>query len=228
MTVLDGDFTRAGRNKALAARVERYDALYFGDMAFRPGSIPEWFTTFEDQAGNGRWGHCSMYDPYVDRPPMLNRYTFKVTHLGSDDAGICSKKDRTVKIDERDAEDPLVIMHEMIHVYEQCYTQREADIAIYALARHLRQKIKRLDDMVYFFLHFRTRDEFPNLITGDHGLLFFLKSLDLDLRLDVPLGSFCGYGFEDIGKLNFSRNVYWQKDERVKTPWTRRSRYICP
>lgn len=29
---------------------------------------------------------------------------------------------------------------------------------------------------------------------GEHGVLFFLKSLDLDIRCGYPLGTVCGYG----------------------------------
>ena len=36
--------------------------------------------------------------------------------------------------------------------------------------------------------------------SGEHGLLFLLKSLDLDIRFGFPLGTVCGYG-RDTGEM---------------------------
>ena len=37
-------------------------------------------------------------------------------------------------------------------------------------------------------------------IGGEHGILFYLKSLDLDLKMGYELGTVCGYGRKAVRK----------------------------
>ena len=73
------------------------------------------------------------------------------------------------------------------------YLPYARDIVFWALYQDLKSKIGNLDDVISRHLPLlNIRD--INWEGGKHDLLFFVKSLDLDLRLGKELGTVFGYG----------------------------------
>jgi hypothetical protein len=88
----------------------------------------------------------------------------------------------------------------MIHAYESLLEKRwhvYHDILMISLYNELKSKIDDLDSRILNHTH-----SIPQVrITeqgGSHDLLFFLKSLDLDLRCGFKLGTVCGYGRDEF------------------------------
>ena len=102
--------------------------------------------------------------------PMDNTITFHPDHL----------------LDEH-------ITHEMLHVYEYFYDKNPLmkDFWITRLYSRLRPRVKKLDGYCCQ-LGLMSGKVLDNHF-GQHGILFLLKSLDLDIRLNLPLGRVFGY-----------------------------------
>lgn len=125
---------------------------------------------------------------------------FFVKDLYSEEEGtleVTYTSEHKVEIDKSVSKDELVILHEMIHVYEaileEIVDQHYHDIITIALYNDLSKKIPDLENRIVAHSHTITNNEVM-LIGGRHGILFFLKSLDLDIRLNLKLGSIMGYG----------------------------------
>jgi len=88
----------------------------------------------------------------------------------------------------------------MIHAYIDLFREGGLygvmECLLLKLYGDLKTKIPDLYTRIMDHAHARTQDEFIG--SGSHGVLFFLKSLDIDLRLDAPLGTVCGYGRDDL------------------------------
>ncbi len=67
------------------------------------------------------------------------------------------------------------------------------DALFWALYSHLRKKIEGLDECITNQAHLLNMLDLFNQ-GGTHDILFFLKSLDLDIRMSYPLGTVFSYG----------------------------------
>lgn len=110
--------------------------------------------------------------------------------------------EHTIFITRSHIDDKRVILHEMIHAYEHMLEQKHHMLNEYlllALYKKLSPLIpdldKRLAEHGEMYSQYRVRS-----LGGYHGLLFYLKSLDLDIRCDYKLGTVCGYG-RDTGDM---------------------------
>jgi hypothetical protein len=86
----------------------------------------------------------------------------------------------------------------MIHAYEVILFENPLgrilrDILFVNLYNSLKPKIKNLDTLITTHGHIYNQGKITRE-GGYHGILFYLKSLDLDLRLGLKLGTVCGYG----------------------------------
>ena len=95
--------------------------------------------------------------------------------------------------------DKTVILHEMIHAYEGILLQEHdalrqilRDNLTFSLYNCLRPKINDLNEKILHHSHIVAQEQITK-IGGLHSILFYLKSLDLDLRLDLKLGEIYGY-----------------------------------
>jgi hypothetical protein len=112
-------------------------------------------------------------------------------------------KEQIIYIHPKYTTDKTVILHEMIHGYECILLQKGVfgqilrDTLTFCLYNSLKPKIKDLDIRVLDHSHVIRQQ---NLINdgGSHGILFFLKSLDLDIRLGLKPGTICGYGRDEF------------------------------
>jgi len=188
--------TKKWQDKKLAEKVVEYDKTYFEDMRFEKGSVAgrvlldDNNNTFKKKESEEFWA-----DPFNI---SLSKYTFRVREVKDGyTAAEVNPKTKVVTIDPREAEDMNVILHEMIHAYEweldliSLLPFRE--ILLIRLYDTLKGKIKNLDRMIMAYANYENQYVFTTRKYGIHGILFFLKSLDLDLRLGWPIGSVMGY-----------------------------------
>jgi hypothetical protein len=183
----------ANSDYRLLEKIGEYEESYFEDFLLTPDSILHDFLCYQVEMEPGKW--CETFD---DLPPMelaLNGYTFKIGKLDGC-AGLCDNESRTITIVSECVDTPRVLLHEMIHAYINILTEGPlfsmSEYLILMLHKNLSEKIKDLDERIVNHAHMISQEDFDRC--GWHGILFYLKSLDLDLRLDLPLGTVCGYG----------------------------------
>ena len=189
--------TKNWQDKELAKKVAEYDKAYFGDMRFEKGSVAGGILL---DANNNAYKKKESDEFWADPFNIsLNKYTFRVRHIKDEStAAEVNAKTKVVTIDPREAEDMNVILHEMIHAYEW-----ELDLIsllpfwetlLVRLYDSLKGKTKNLDNLIMAYADYENQYVFTTNHYGIHGILFFLKSLDLDLRLGWPIGTVMGYG----------------------------------
>ena len=81
----------------------------------------------------------------------------------------------------------------MIHAYEGALDWAFQQILLTCLYKDLSRKIDNLDGRLVENCHASILRQ-NALIGGCHSVLFYLKSLDLDLRCGFELGTVWGYG----------------------------------
>lgn len=90
-----------------------------------------------------------------------------------------------------------VILHEMIHFYEwqlQNTFPVAKELLTVRLYNDLSKSVDNFENLIYRHCNlFEQEETFVESSSGIHGLLFYLKSLELDIRCGYPLGTVCGY-----------------------------------
>jgi len=188
-------------DKQLFNTIIEYQDDYFKDMTFQTDSITMHdYLYYKIADENG-----VFQSPGADAIPELSSitnfcYRFYVRQLPKTIDGRINLKERIIEISPEAINNPAVIMHEMIHAYEDALSvvsNLYRDILFMCLHKQLRSKIDNLDDLVLSHSHiFEAEDTYRR--GGSHDILFFLKSLDLDLQLGYPLGTVCGYGRDEM------------------------------
>lgn len=132
---------------------------------------------------------------------ILDGYQFRI----SDDVFVACFDDstQTLTINPEYVKEERVLYHELIHLFQHNYRRTVIpfllhDAITWRLYKKLVQQIPDLDKRVSQYM------SMDNIIQirhegGDHDLLFFLKSLDVDLFKGWPLYTTFGYGL--IGRL---------------------------
>lgn len=89
--------------------------------------------------------------------------------------------------------DPATIVHEILHVYDDDYEKNPhlRDFWITRLYSRLQDKIPDLDERCIKLQ--LNQLIIKRLGRAEHGMFFLLKSLDLDLKLNLPLGEVYAY-----------------------------------
>ena len=125
---------------------------------------------------------------------MLDVFNYKVEPL-KDCGGYVDPRDFTIAIDPEHMT-KRVLLHELIHIYEfalDLVPKFYHDVILICLYNALKDKVMDLDDKIRNHANIYSCD----LVAakgGDYDILFFLKSLDLDIRLGYKLGTVCSYG----------------------------------
>jgi hypothetical protein len=179
----------------LEYKIEEYESLYFEDFTLQPNSILHDLLVYE-VTSNGKTFKTS--DDLPTDLELWENYTFKIKKLKGF-AGVCNNRLKTLTIDPGYADNPAVILHEMVHAYINLFKQSKYKIIetlfeclLLRIYNDLKTKIPDLENRIIGHTHTIKQEDFNGM--GSHGLLFYLKSLDLDLRLGFPLGTVCGYG----------------------------------
>lgn len=93
--------------------------------------------------------------------------------------------------------DKSVILHELIHFHENQLEKEVEPFIKELLVLELYNKLlPQIDDLRERIIKHCELYSYAQTFAsgGQHGVLFFLKSLDLDIRCGYPLGTVCGYG----------------------------------
>lgn len=185
---------RSPEESELYINILEYENLFFEDMAFQENSLC--WNIYSFIAGN-------YEELYLDIGCSKWMYRFLIVENNPEFMGQCNSLERTLSITKGHIHDKKVILHEMIHVHENilddtCYSVLRENLLI-ALYRKLSSRIADLDQRIAAHSELCSQMKVINS-GGKHDLLFFLKSLDLDIRCNYPLGTVCGYG-RDTGKM---------------------------
>lgn len=187
-------------DKLLTDKVFSYAPL-FDDMLFRPGSITYDFTS------------CSINDSDVilhyDLPEEIEyfdieHYRFKVMAIGSEALGRYNQDSKTITINPDQLDNDSTILHEMIHLYELTINDLPIfyhDILCIALYKDLSSKISDLDTLIIKHANILNQYDLGN-VGGIHDVLFYMKSLSLDITMNYPLNTIMGYGYQKGGDAN--------------------------
>lgn len=170
----------------------------FAEMCLQADSIVHDFVVYELENDDGEFEE--MCDDHGRDLESL-KWRFYVKNFNDDK--ICGQtylNERKIVINERYKDDLPTILHEMIHAYEPSWKEIPSfyrDAVLLCLYEDLSSKIPDLHDRIVRHSH----EYFGWQITlsgGEHDILFFLKSLDLDLKYGYKLGTVCGYGRDEF------------------------------
>lgn len=168
----------------------------FADMRFKPDTITHEFIECTVQGDDGS---CNEWE--LDIPEELEClshtwFTFSVEELPGGTAGRFNPATQTLTIDTASVDDDSVLLHELIHLHEFVLDSLPMyfhDVYLWCSYCDLRKKIPDLDERI--MEHGCILNEYTlTKCGGVHDLLFLLKSFDLDLRMNYPLGTVFGYG----------------------------------
>jgi hypothetical protein len=186
--------TASEDEKRLARTIEKFENKYFNDVQFEPESITGDFFAVEFQDDSGK-----LQKDYEDVPfpiSLIQTYVFKLEEIKAE--GQCDTEKHIICIKPKYKTKKAIILHEMIHAYEGILLENPLgevlrDMLFISLYKDLNTKIKNLDNLIMTHGHSMNQRDITTK-GGFHGILFYLKSLDLDLRLGLKLGTVCGYG----------------------------------
>jgi len=169
--------------------MQSYQYRYFKDMSLRDSRIIKQLATIYHEDGT-----VEIQD--LQEPGSLDILYWKVrirTLQGFD--GRCDEKKRTIYIQHGLQGELLesAVLHEMIHAYEVDLWSSHRDWLLLWLYRILTKKIgpRKLHNLINDCLFSAVRQP-------AHSVLFLLKSLDLDLRCNKPMGFVFGYGRDGL------------------------------
>jgi len=187
--------------KQLYEMVMEYEESYFEDFLLRPTSVVHGFFY------NGK----KQKNRFNTDPPNMgllqNGYKFHVQNVTMADefgemvGGECHHTIHRLGIHKDyfcELKESLqtVVLHEMIHAHIGLVKEKQGlyDIDQYLLLGLFNKLKKKLRSL------YKTLEEYVDYdgckFQATHCLLFYLKSLDLDLRLGLPLGTVCGYDLD--------------------------------
>jgi len=179
--------------------IYEYEAVYFDDMTFQVNdedSILREFLYVEMTDLNTGTTY-QRYDDTIAKLSSLKYWIsgFYVKDLPPGFAGAFNNENGCIEISPEHINDKVVILHEMIHAYIYILSQVDdyyRDVLFLCLYKNLSSKIEDLDKLILY--HNNTwHAEITRSQGGSHGILFYLKSLDLDLRCGYELGTVYRY-----------------------------------
>ena len=172
---------------------------FFEDMLFTSGTITYSFLECKMADGNGNEIAPTAVLPVGLHYFNYSSFYYRVREMTPPYMACFNKANYSLKVDPRHIDDDYVILHEMIHMHEfvlEIYPTYYHDAILYSLYHDLHSKIEDLDRRMEYQGHIVKQEELTQF-GGVHDLLFLLKSFDLDLRMNYPLGTVFGYGMAD-------------------------------
>lgn len=181
------------------------NGCYFEDMLFKKGTHSYDLIKCKTLLPEGEW-----IDDEYGRPEELEYFDysffeFKVDHLEGCDAYF-RPSEQLLCVDHESLDDEPTILHEMIHLHEDWLNELPLhyhDMLFWSLYKNLKEHIPELDDLISNQAHILTEDSLYSS-GGLHDILFLLKSFDLDIQMNYPLGTVFAYGRSDL----FSKYTY--------------------
>lgn len=177
---------RTKEEKELADKAYHYEEEYFQDMLLNEYKEPSVCST---EMEDGTWEEVKAN--IFDYSHILDTWLFKLEEM-EDCCGQCVGTRKTITIDPAQisvGEDlNLTLLHELIHAFEFTMPDTHKQYVTLRLFQKLEPLIPGLLDKIETDLHAQS---------SEHTLLFLLKSLDLDLRLNKPLGTIYSHNIEN-------------------------------
>lgn len=153
---------------------------------------------FDDMTLEEEWAKPLLekleYRGEFRNPTIDNVRFYELTDEDKNVSGRFNPDNMTIYL--RDFSNIADVLHEMIHCYEEQLDKLSPalrELVLIHVWDNIKDKIADLESRITKFLEIIDHDELEGQ-GGRHGLLFLLKSYDLDLRLDLPLGTVFGYG----------------------------------
>ena len=177
----------------LLTQILTYEAEYFNDMLLK---TPETSKYLEVLDNNGeQWNLFYDFNLSLD----AQKYTFHIKKL-EDCAGIHDSSNNSITIDPAYLENKEVILHEMVHAYENildtCVFSFVKEVVFLELYKYLQQQNIEVDKRILAHTNMLSGIDITQR-GGRHGVFFFLKTLELDIKCNLPLGTICGYDREN-------------------------------
>ena len=175
--------------------ISGYEEEYFDDFTFKPNSI---ITPYIESKVEDDGEVYTEYDQVpIEMTSLSNSYyRLSVSEIDDNTEGQVDNLNRIITIPYRNITDKSLVLHEMIHAYEGeliRWNDNYRTILTLCLYKKLSTKILDLDIRLASHGH-PSVEHVTSLEGGTHSILFFLKSLDLDLHCEYKLGTVCGYG----------------------------------
>ncbi|MCL2008551.1 MAG: hypothetical protein FWG77_10760 [Treponema sp.] len=175
------------QEKALKNKAIEYDKLYFDDFNFELGSITGDvydFVRIKDCPQQVLDGN-KLYEL---TPIVIKDCRFHIKEM-EDAAGNCNGWDITIHPEALKNRD--TILHEMVHLRINVMPNNFREILTFCLYKKIKKELKKFDS--FLIDHATAIASLYNPDLWHHGTLFFLKSLDLDIRLNLDIGTVYGY-----------------------------------
>ena len=169
---------------------------YFADMLFEKDTVADSITRYhvEDLEGND-CGEESAIIPDELRCFSFDQIKTKCEDMPDNIAGSYDCKKRLLTVSTKAIHDDAVILHEMIHMYEDVLNRQPIfyhDALLWLLYTDLREKISDLDTILNKHTHIAVGQSIYTK-GGLHDVLFLLKSYNLDLWMGYPIGTVFRY-----------------------------------
>jgi hypothetical protein len=176
------------RKLKLIEEAQDYEDKYFKDMTMQLKSIKNFYMCYTEKGNELIRSNCGD-------PPLILISDWLIDEKRLHNEGNChvNKLEINIKKGLSHKDHKLALLHEMIHAYEaELRWKGESELILIMLYKKLAKRFgqKKID----YILRKISRSLF--YVTG-HSIIFTLKSIDLDKRLKLPLGSVFGYGKTD-------------------------------
>ena len=191
--------TMTREDAKLCRLITQLESLFI-DMCWEPHSIVSDFIDSDLELHDVE--PVEFYEDYA-----LGLFSFKwrfyvKDYPNEDVIGLTKARERTIEINRTHKDNIPVILHEMIHAHEiileglPSFYRDDVMLSLYI------DLSKKIPDLYERIIHHANEPAALALAlsNGVHDVLFFLKSLDLDLKFGYPLGTVCGYGRDKFNK----------------------------
>ena len=174
-----------------------YELLFFEDMTFKNNSIVgDVFAESEQHIFRKKKDYYNVEG--IGFNLSIAQCPFRLKKMkGIEGRFNCWNKNK-LSIDihpERNIQ--CTVLHEMIHFYDwqidRCFPYPLRDILIIRLYDKLKTQIEKLDLLLMTYAHYDNQHEIIIGKEGDHSVLFYMKSLDLEIRTNVEFGTISGF-----------------------------------
>ena len=192
--------------RTLIDMVYEYGSM-FEDMLFESGTHSYDLIKCQALLPSGEW-----IDDEYGRPEELEYFSydwfnFKVDEL-TDSLGFYNHAEQILCVDIDSLKNKEVILHEMIHLHEYVINELPLfyhDMLYWSLYSNLKDRIPELDGIITEHAHILNEHQLFS-VGGLHDILFLLKSFDLDIRMNYPLGTVFGYGrSEEFSQYSYNK-----------------------
>lgn len=162
----------------------------FDDLSLQEDSLM--FSIFENNNGPGLQ---SFFNNLIVKVQQFNDPNLLASY---------NSKAHIIKVSPQALTKEYCFLHEMIHMFDKTYDEISGlrDAVRWRLYYSLQDKIHGLDQAILEFTKIRSLmginrcPENPAFFLQKHDTLFLLKSFDLDIKMDYPLGTVLGYSYD--------------------------------